>query len=107
MLDSYQSYSAVQLLGKYKQNLILFYDLSSSRGGVYSSITSIVHRCHVYSITPIVPTKQQHESLGLFVGILHGFGFGQSKFMWSLRMLPKIKAVYSAGSLEHSQSTEL
>jgi len=29
-------------------------------------------------------------------GILHGFGFGQSKFMWSLRMLPKIKTAYSA-----------
>lgn len=29
-------------------------------------------------------------------GILHGFGFGQSKFMWCLRLLPRVKATFSA-----------
>ena len=27
-------------------------------------------------------------------GILHGFGFGQSDFMWHLRMLPGVKDRY-------------
>ena len=25
-------------------------------------------------------------------GIVHGFGFGQSDFMWHLRLLPRVKA---------------
>jgi len=29
-------------------------------------------------------------------GILHGFGFGQSDFMWHLRLLPRVKAAFSA-----------
>lgn len=29
-------------------------------------------------------------------GILHGFGFGQSRFMWRLRLLPQVKAAFAA-----------
>lgn len=29
-------------------------------------------------------------------GILHGFGFGQSDFMWCLRLLPDVRSVFSA-----------
>ncbi|CAE7563550.1 unnamed protein product [Symbiodinium natans] len=29
-------------------------------------------------------------------GILHGFGFGQSDFMWHLRLLPRVKAAFAA-----------
>jgi len=29
-------------------------------------------------------------------GIVHGFGFGQSDFMWHLRLLPRVKAAFAA-----------
>ena len=29
-------------------------------------------------------------------GILHGFGFGQSKFMWGLRLLPGVRQAFEA-----------
>lgn len=29
-------------------------------------------------------------------GIIHGFGFGHSPFMWFLRLLPKVKAAFAA-----------